>query len=223
LASLFGFLDIEFGDPDDAGGWTVTRVKPTRFGLALLRIFEALAKENDPLYGFGRSEPWPLVSLRPLLQSVFPEWTEDLPQREAVSVPGTFVLQARIGGAQRRFSVPSACDFESLAAAILASVDFDEDHLYRFELQSAWRLKRYLNHEFMEDKPYAAEIAVGEVGLEIGDRFVFRFDFGDNWEFEIEVRDIIANRTETIQLIHSTGKPPTQYRDFDEDWQEDDW
>jgi len=56
-------------------------------------------------------------------------------------------------------------------------------------------------------------------GAEIykGQQFIYLFDFGDMWEFKIQVMDFIENEETDLlpKIIESKGKSPQQYPDWD--------
>jgi hypothetical protein len=95
-------------------------------------------------------------------------------------------------------------------------MDWDDDHLYAFCLNGERWDDRYLfNRRFdeEEDPPFADEVAIGELGLVPGHKFLYVFDFGDNHRFTIRVK---GSREEAggellPRLVDRAGEPPPQY------------
>src|SRR5205823_13872510 len=109
--------------------------------------------------------------------------------------------------------------------AIQSAIGWDDDHLYAFYMNG----KRY-DHDYEiadprleEDVLYAAEVAVGELGLVVGHKFMYFFDFGDSHEFEVEVVGIRprAEPASYPRVIDSAGEAPAQYGYGPDDWDEE--
>ncbi|MEO0854332.1 MAG: hypothetical protein AAFY15_12640, partial [Cyanobacteria bacterium J06648_11] len=69
------------------------------------------------------------------------------------------------------------------------------------------------------------EVSISSLGLSEGSVMEYLFDFGDCWEFRIQLvriedSDIPANRdgTPAGEILESRGKAPEQYPDMDEEW-----
>jgi len=161
-------------------------------------------------------------SLRPVLAAVFPKWDTALPDNRHGTTTGTFHLDVKIGRARRGLACPTELSFEALAEAILESVRFDNDHLYEFSVPGYWQEPITICHPWSEEKPSASEVSLGDLGLEVGDCFDFRFDFGDDWRFTIEVVGIDTKKTETWKLLEAKGEAPIQYPDDEDDEFDDD-
>lgn len=62
------------------------------------------------------------------------------------------------------------------------------------------------------------EVKISEVFREIGKRMLFLFDYGDNWYFVVELKDIQATSMDKMYpfLLKSFGKSPEQYPPLEE-------
>lgn len=100
-----------------------------------------------------------------------------------------------------------------------------DDERYAFYLNG--RYNRSQGNMFADPRAqldfneYTADLfSLGEIGLYVGRSIHYLFDFGDNWEFVIEVTgttESVEKRTrKKHQLIQSVGKAPAQYRSWDE-------
>ena len=59
-----------------------------------------------------------------------------------------------------------------------------------------------------------------EVGLFVGKKFKYVFDFGDEWIFQCKVLKVLDEKTEEPEVVHSKGGAPEQYNFHDEDDEE---
>lgn len=57
-----------------------------------------------------------------------------------------------------------------------------------------------------------------ELGLEVGQTFLYLFDYGDEWRFKVRVHAInpAAPEVEYPHIVESVGKAPEQYPDWEE-------
>ena len=64
--------------------------------------------------------------------------------------------------------------------------------------------------------------------LRKGQNFLYLFDYGDEWQFNVRVQAINDNADATVEyphLVESVGQAPEQYPDWEEEddaWEEDD-
>lgn len=65
--------------------------------------------------------------------------------------------------------------------------------------------------------PNAAEVQIGDVGLETKLKFLYLFDYGNEWCFVVEVENIMQQAGEQFipYVKEKKGKAPAQYT---EDW-----
>lgn len=214
LMEIFGLLEIQHGRPLPGKGWNVEAVRRTPWGDALLaRLLDYLATEweiSDEPVLFGR--------LQPVFQPFFPQWRANLQIPEAGFAEGLHLFKISLGRVWRRIAAPALNTLDQLAGAILSAFEFDSDHLYCFEVENRFGLQLQINHPAMEEPPFAEEVRIGELPLGPGDAMVFRYDFGDNWEFTVLLEEITAPdaRRKKPVILEKQGKTPAQYRDWDE-------
>jgi hypothetical protein len=110
---------------------------------------------------------------------------------------------------------PATMSLYHLHTEILNAVGFDDDHLWIFYLGHS----RASSIEIGEtEDAFPADVTLGDLALEKGQKLQFIFDFGDWWEFLIEVKDRRAGETmKAAQMVKQIGKPPTQYPWFEEE------
>ncbi|MCL2321172.1 MAG: plasmid pRiA4b ORF-3 family protein [Oscillospiraceae bacterium] len=133
---------------------------------------------------------------------------------------------------------------EDLHLAIQDAFDFDNDHLYAFYINGTSKTGKEINgypdrygmfgvgEDFgmfedideVEDDEDSGELTANKVKIEDlelhkGARITYIFDFGDNWEFNIVVKQIdkdVPLPTEP-EIVESKGESPPQY-EFRDEW-----
>lgn len=118
------------------------------------------------------------------------------------------------GPVWRQLNVPAGLSLHELAGVILDAFEFiDHDHLYEFRYRDERGKGRVYNHPFTGEGPYADEILVGETGLAEKGVMKFRFDFGDDWRFELRLEKIDPDDggISPAAVTGSAGQPPKQY------------
>lgn len=128
-------------------------------------------------------------------------------------------------GVWRRIRLSSAHTLHHLHEAIQEAYDFDDDHLYAFFMDGKpWTGKTYWSPH-SDGPPYADKTLTGMLGLKRGQRFLYLFDFGDEWNFNVQVDKILQSDMPPVRpaIIESCGEAPEQYPDMfweDEDGEE---
>ena len=107
--------------------------------------------------------------------------------------------------------------------AIQRAYDFDDDHLYSFFMDSKpWSHERFTS-PYDDEGPHVDEVCVGDLGLSIEQKFLYLFDYGDEWKFQVEVEDIRqeGKKPRKPKVVEEQGKAPEQYPMYDEDDEEE--
>ncbi|MEI6137693.1 MAG: plasmid pRiA4b ORF-3 family protein [Mariniphaga sp.] len=146
------------------------------------------------------------------------------------AVKGNFIFKVSLEKTVwRMISISNAHSLDDLHLAIQDAFDFDNDHLYSFFMDG----KRYSRDRYespnCEDGPFADEAIIGEIGLYTGQKILYLFDYGDSWEFDVQLLKINEEEEplKEPQIIDSKGEAPEQYPywedydDEDEDLEED--
>ncbi len=95
----------------------------------------------------------------------------------------------------RRVIVPGALTFEGLHEVIQVVMGWQNYHLYDFELGT--RRFGISDPEFADDDfEDAARFRLRDAGLAEGRTFLYRYDFGDGWEHELSVEEILESPQE---------------------------
>ena len=136
----------------------------------------------------------------------------------------TFIISVSLGkGCYRHLKISGRETLEELSDSILWAFDFDNDHLHAFFMNDeAWDDTACYSSPYADDGcPTTDKHTIQSVGLEVGQKFLYLFDFGDEWHFECKVLNILDEDTEEIEIIKSHGKAPEQYPDYDGDYDEE--
>ena len=231
LQAKFGLIEVQplalAGRRSSTRGWIMGKARRTPWGEAVAwAILEMLCLDENFLhYHYRLPEDADFGVLQPAFQSYFPEWQKVWAEAEAAARPGVYIFKAsldprrRRGEAWRRLAVPHDASLDEFAVSILEAFKFtDTDHLYEFRYRDQFGKTRTYNHPYTDNGPYGSEIEVGETGLPEKGTMKFVFDFGDRWDFilQLERIDPLAGRTKRIKLIDSGGQAPKQYPDGDE-------
>jgi hypothetical protein len=120
-----------------------------------------------------------------------------------------------------------------LAAAIVRAFGFDFDHAFGFFSKLTGNIYdspvRYELFADLDDGPFAdgnrskagsvKRTKVAQAFPQIGGKMVFLFDYGDQWEFRVEVIGFgeKAPRTRYPKVLAAVGEASPQYPDIDED------
>jgi hypothetical protein len=154
-----------------------------------------------------------------LLRPYFPEWENNLTLPEQEYREGVFVFRVSLGKVWRRLAIVDDETLETLARAILKSVDFDSDHLYEFIYRDQRGASQTVVHPYMDEVPDTTDVRIGELPLKVGEAMTFHFDFGDNWQFTVQLEEINKRtaRTKKVRLVDQHGKAPQQYPNWDDE------
>ena len=136
----------------------------------------------------------------------------------------SYVISASLGkGCYRHIRISAAATLYSLAEAILDAFDFDNDHLHAFFLDNnSWSDadSYYLEPDYGQRD--SSKYMLEKAGFREELKFVFLFDFGDEWEFKCKVLKELDEATKEAEVLRSVGEAPEQYPDYSEEDDEDD-
>ena len=132
----------------------------------------------------------------------------------------TFVISVSLGkDCYRHLKISGRKTLEELSDSILWAFDFDNDHLHAFFMNNkAWDDTACYSSPYAEDGcPTTDKHTLQSVNLRAGQKFLYIFDFGDEWHFECKVLKILDEDTKETELIKSQGNAPEQYPDDEEE------
>jgi hypothetical protein len=115
----------------------------------------------------------------------------------------------------RTIELLSGHTLEDLHFAIQRAIGWDSDHLYSFFMNGELFDDRYsFSCPYEEDRPpWTGDAFLGELGLVLGHKFLYYFDYGDSHKFEVEVVDINpqADKGKYPRIVKASGEAPDQY------------
>lgn len=124
-------------------------------------------------------------------------------------------------GCYRHIRVATDVFLSDLAQDILNAFDFDDDHLYSFFMDnSAWSRENEYARERNDwsDAELASDYTLEEALCRDDGRFLFIFDYGDEWRFSCRILKEIPEPTEGCVIVRRKGDSPKQYGDEEEDF-----
>ncbi|MCL2707256.1 MAG: plasmid pRiA4b ORF-3 family protein [Dehalococcoidia bacterium] len=138
----------------------------------------------------------------------------------------SLVLSVTVGtGCYRHIQISEDATLSDLSSAILDAFEFFDDHLHAFFMNNrAWdETEQYVCSE--DDSDYARgftdKVKLSKFSLRKGNKFLYIFDYGDDWQFQIRVLRVISEPTKTPLVLKSVGEV-SQY-DYDEDNEDEDF
>jgi hypothetical protein len=128
---------------------------------------------------------------------------------------GTYILKISLSKSIWRIVKLSHKEtFHNLHNVIQEAFDFDNDHMYGFYKGASFRNGKefYLGNPMGASEEYC-ELCIEEANIIKGQQFAYIFDFGDMWEFKIQVMDFIENEEFDVlpEIIEMKGESPDQY------------
>jgi hypothetical protein len=121
----------------------------------------------------------------------------------------------------RRIALSHVHTLDHLHNAIQSAFKLDDDHLYAFFMDGKrWSSKLAYWSPRSHDKPSANKAMLGELELHVNKKFLYLFDFGDEWHFDVVFEGVDTGMKAPMRpvVIESVGKAPQQY---EEDWEEE--
>lgn len=149
-------------------------------------------------------------------------------KRSAGSAPfpaSSFVVSASLRtGCYRHIQISVGDTLWHLHAAILDAFGFEDDHLHAFFMNNrAWDdAAAFSSPRGDGPERRSDEYTLAAAGLRPEKKFVYIFDFGEEWRFQCRVLREVAEATDTPRVIRSVGEAPQQYWDDDREEEEGD-
>ncbi|MSU48353.1 MAG: hypothetical protein EXS37_04545 [Opitutus sp.] len=233
LQMRFGLVEVRVralaesnGKPRQPGrGWTMEQARRTRWGQAVVwALHLSVATEDDEeMWLSPPADDADFGFLQPTFQPFFPAWEKCFATASVGARAGVYIFRVRLdkrraeGAVWRRLAVPHRVSLDALADAVLQAFEFsDTEHAYEFRYRDERGNGRVYFHPEIEEGPYTDEITVGELGLLEKGVMKFKFDYGANWRFEVELEriDPPGQAKTRITLLETMGEGPAQYEEW---------
>jgi hypothetical protein len=222
LMDLFGLMAVE-QPRGPVTTWYPAALRHVPFGDAVMTILAAdagailLDEGPEDEEDEETSQELCFGAWQPRFQPFFPEWQRNLEFSSLEPRDGMFIFRVSLGKVWRLIAMPSDAALDDLAALILHSVEFDNDHLYEFTYRDRLGAQCSVLHPQMDEGPWTSEMLVGELPLEPGQTMTFHFDFGDDWLFNVKLERVEPlGAQKQPSVLESHGKAPPQYPAWDE-------
>ena len=110
-----------------------------------------------------------------------------MPEPAERALPSVYQLRIVLRGISpliwRRLLVPATDSITDLHAALQIAFGWDDTHLHRFVIHG----REYGSGGWQDPR----EVRLGELGLRVGERFVYEYDFIDGWCHDIRLEAIL--------------------------------
>ena len=104
---------------------------------------------------------------------------------------GEYVFKVAISSScWRQIILDGSSTLQDLHNWIQRAFSFDDDHLYGFFMDNKPFSQNCYNSPMDTQGPYVHNVTIAELYLDEGQQFLYIFDFGDEWHFQIIVEKI---------------------------------
>lgn len=143
------------------------------------------------------------------------ELYKTLPRLNRKFASGVHTFKVALNGSIYRKVVLSANHtMQDLHHVLNRAYGFDNDHLYSFFMDNKkWSKDAIVSPDDNSGHATADEVSIGSVGMHIGQRFLYLFDYGDEWLFHVMVENILEGEHGPIEpyITEKKGDSPEQY------------
>ena len=226
LAEMFGWLKIKHGAGETGKSWAIEKIEITNFGAAILaKLLDSFQTLDYDWQNAAEIENVEFDAnafnlLQTIFQPYFPEWQNifRLPQTETAN--GIYIFKVSLDKKTwRRIAISSTDVLDDLHDAIQKAFEFDNDHLYQFSFRNHFGIEQRVPHPMCEEEFSTDEFEIKDLPLRIGEKMEYVFDFGDYWQFTVELEKIEPPnpKFKRAKILESHGKAPEQYPDWEDD------
>jgi hypothetical protein len=229
---ILGWYNVRLNESNRKSWFTVASLTPSHLGVAISKILleeRPFMKWNLPyrrtLYETvdypgqgqeGDSEYVPFVeAFRKICEDG--ESLDMLPRQIREYIQGNFVFKVSLGKVWRTIALSSEQTLHDLHLAIQSAFRFGNDHLYAFYMDN----RRFSDYRFedpySENGPWADDAVIGDIDLLVNRPFLYLFDFGDEWLFDVRLVEIRTDEPllPNPKIVERKGKAPEQYPRYD--------
>ncbi|ANV85901.1 hypothetical protein AWQ21_15335 (plasmid) [Picosynechococcus sp. PCC 7003] len=235
LMEMFGLLNLTLSKPAPGKGWQMKQLQPHPWGHALVKVIYNAYVNANLQWNSQNDATHPFGELQPALQPYFPEWQQNLTALSYPFRPERHIFKVSLGKCWRRIAMSGEATLAEFSRYILDSVEFDSDHLDQFTYQAPNGRTVQVTHPWADGDVTTDEVQIGSLLLHEGSTMEYLFDFGDCWEFQIQLESIeppvtpqesakvkqtakarkSTRRSPMGEILEVHGKAPEQYPDYD--------
>jgi len=143
---------------------------------------------------------------------------EEIPLKDVNKVNTSYIIKAATGyrkGIWRKIQISAAATLDDLSSAVLDAFEFDHSHLYAFYMDQKLRCIRGVPTFYSPLCGYELHNADRQMlenfNFEPKQRFLFLYDFGDEWHFTMTVEKVIDEITPMAFVVKSSRESALQY------------
>lgn len=121
-------------------------------------------------------------------------------------------------GCYRHIRISADAMLVQLSSEILSAFYFDDDHAHAFFMDNrAWSDANSYYMDMEDDDEdekmsrHTDDYTLRQAGLAAESKFLYIFDFGEEWRFQCRVLKVLDEQVEKAEVIRSVGEPPRQY------------
>lgn len=230
--SYFGIMDIEENEEEKAKSDGKRNFEPGKIKISELgvEIIKLLDKKRDleewNIAWRKRHGEWKINFDEPFykpFQRLFKhgELENTLPRKKQKFMQGIYTFKVSIDtGVWVKIKLSANNTLDDLHNYIQEAFDFENDHMYSFFMDGrAWSVNKF-NCPQDHEGPHSDEVKIGELQLYEKQNFLYLFDYGDEWRFNVEVYDIEESNVKLLRpmIVESKGEAPQQYSHWDDEW-----
>ena len=228
ILRILGICELEFIDNvkskyDDS----IKSVIPTDFGIKISKaLTTALDFLNTEYYIMDIIEERLNVEIceddKTFIQIISTVFEPNLINKTAnsnieINRKGTYILKVSLDkNLWRILKLSHNNTFHELHLMIQQAFDFDNDHMYAFYKGTSYRNgKEFYSANPLGESDEYEDLTIEDAEMYKGQQFVYLFDFGDMWQFQIQVMDFIENEETDSKIIESKVESPQQYPNWE--------
>lgn len=132
----------------------------------------------------------------------------------------SYVISVSLGtGCYRHIQISGKSSLWRLHSAIIQAFGFDDDHAHAFFMDNKrWSKRDAYYASFLENGCRTTDsCTLDKAGLCKGKKFLYLFDFGDEWTFQCKVLKVVEEATDQPVVIKSKGDAPEQYPSWEDE------
>lgn len=123
--------------------------------------------------------------------------TQTLPRDATIYKPGLYTFHVmKRAKVWQRIALSSQSTMQDLHQAIIQAFHFYDDHLYSFFMDGEKWSTQCIASPGDDSGINAADIQIGSAGLREGQRFMYLYDYGEEWIFSITLENVAARKEE---------------------------
>ena len=136
------------------------------------------------------------------------------PRPAAARDAGAYQVKIGIRGAKppiwRRLRLPADTTLADLHHVIQAAFGWEDCHLHHY-FDDEGRRYTPADYESWDESPAdEAATRLRDVVRQVGDKLLYEYDFGDSWEHDIVVEDMLADRSSTAVCVGGRRAGPVE-------------